>query len=118
MTREKVVAEASDVFVCIADSGKLVDRLGEFPLPLEVIPMARSLVARAVTRLGGQPAWRQGFTTDNGNVILDVHNLEILDPVDMERELNQLPGVVTVGLFARRGADRLILGSVSGVEEI
>ena len=118
LTREKVVAEASDVFVCIADSGKLVDRLGEFPLPLEVIPMARSLVARAVTRLGGQPAWRQGFTTDNGNVILDVHNLEILDPVEMERELNQLPGVVTVGLFARRGADRLILGSVSGVEEI
>ncbi len=118
LTREKIVAEASETFVCIADRSKMVDRLGAFPLPVEVIPMARSLVARALVRMGGEPAWRTGFTTDNGNVILDVHNLDILDPVEMEREINQLPGVVTVGLFARRGADLLILGGDDGVETI
>ena len=116
LTREKIVAEASDKFICIADQGKLVERLGKFPLPVEVIPMARSMVARSLTKMGGQPELRTGFTTDNGNIILDVHNLEILDPVDMECQINQLPGVVTVGLFARRAADILLLGSKTGVE--
>jgi ribose 5-phosphate isomerase A len=118
LTREKIVAEASETFICIAGREKLVDRLGGFPLPVEVIPMARSLVARALAQAGGQPAWRTGFSTDNGNVILDIHNLEIPDPVEMERNLNQIPGVVTVGLFARRAADLLLLGGDAGVEEI
>ena len=116
LTREKIVAEASDKFICIADHTKLVDRLGAFPLPVEVIPMARSQVARALNRLGGQPEFRHGFITDNKNIILDVRNLDILDPVELEQKINQIPGVVTVGLFARRGADLLILGSDSGVE--
>lgn len=111
LTREKIIAEASATFVCIVDPSKRVDVLGKFPLPMEVIPMARSLVAREIVRMtGGQPVWRDGVTTDNGNVILDVHHLAITDPVAMERELNQIPGVVAVGLFARRPADVVIVG--------
>jgi len=118
LTREKIVAAVARKFVCIADQSKLVDLLGKFPLPVEVIPMARSYVAREVVRLGGQPAWRQGFTTDNGNVILDVHNLRITDPVALESALNQIAGVVTNGLFARRGADVLLLGTAQGVQTL
>jgi len=111
LTREKIIAEASGKFVCIVDPAKRVDVLGKFPLPVEVIPMARSLVARAiVAQSGGQPVWRDGVVTDNGNWILDVHGLAITDPVGMERELNQVPGVVSVGLFARRPADVVIVG--------
>jgi ribose 5-phosphate isomerase A len=116
LTREKIVAAAATQFVCIADESKLVERLGTFPLPIEVIPMARSLVARRLVALGGRPVWRQGVVTDNGNHILDVHGLSIADPVAMERELNQLAGVVTVGLFALRPADVLILGTSQGIE--
>jgi ribose 5-phosphate isomerase A len=118
LTREKVVAEASRQFVCIVDDSKLVDVLGRFPLPVEVIPMARSLVARSLVALGGQPVWREGVVTDNGNVILDVHNLEILDPMALETQINQLPGVVTVGLFARRPADVLLVAGDSGVQRV
>ncbi len=118
LTREKVVAEAADTFVCIADASKLVGVLGAFPLPVEVIAMARSLVGRALVERGGQPVWREGFVTDNGNLILDVHNLDLTDPVAVEKDLNQIPGVVTVGLFARRGADVLLLASDKGVEKI
>jgi ribose 5-phosphate isomerase A len=118
LTREKIVAEASGVFVCIIDSGKRVDVLGEFPLPVEVIPMARSMVARKLVGLGGRPELRTGFETDNGNVILDVRGLRIVDPVGLERDINQIPGVVTVGLFARRGADVLLVGSDQGVETV
>ncbi|WP_297374111.1 ribose-5-phosphate isomerase RpiA [Acidiferrobacter sp.] len=118
LTREKIVAAASRSFVCIADEGKLVEILGRFPLPIEVIPMARSLVAREITTLGGEPVLRQGFKTDNGNVILDVHGLKILDPVALEERLNQIAGVVTNGLFARRGADVLLLGTASGVRRL
>ena len=111
LTREKIIAEASAKFVCIIDPAKQVDVLGRFPLPIEVIPMARSLVAREiVAKTGGQPVWREGVVTDNGNVVLDVHNLRIVDPVGLERELNQVPGVVSVGLFARRPADVVIVG--------
>src|SRR5512144_357357 len=110
LTREKIVAAVARKFVCIADQSKLVDVLGKFPLPIEVIPMARSYVARELVKLGGQPALRHGFTTDNGNVILDVHNLQILKPLELESALNQITGVVTNGLFARRGADVLLLG--------
>lgn len=111
LTREKIIAEASRQFVCIIDPSKQVPVLGTFPLPVEVIPMARSLVARQILeRTGGQPVWRMGTTTDNGNQILDVHNLVITDPVALERELNQIPGVVCVGLFARRKADVVIVG--------
>jgi ribose 5-phosphate isomerase A len=111
LTREKIIAEASEKFVCIIDPAKRVDVLGKFPLPVEVIPMARSLVAREILkRTGGQPVWRDGVTTDNGNVVLDVHGLSIVDPVGLERELNQIPGVVAVGLFARRPADVVIVG--------
>ena len=116
LTREKIVAAASRRFVCIADRAKLVDVLGRFPLPVEVIPMARSYVARQLVKLGGQPVLREGFTTDNGNVILDVHNLKILDPGALETEINGLAGVVCVGLFAHRGADVLLLGHDSGVD--
>ncbi|MFO7602823.1 MAG: ribose-5-phosphate isomerase RpiA [Gammaproteobacteria bacterium] len=116
LTREKIVAAASKKFVCIADESKLVDRLGKFPLPVEVIPMARSLVAREIIKqIGGQPVLREGFTTDNGNIILDIHELDILDPVDIETKLNMITGVVTNGLFARRPADVLLLGTQSGV---
>ncbi|SEH08645.1 ribose-5-phosphate isomerase RpiA [Candidatus Venteria ishoeyi] len=118
LTREKIVAAASKRFVCIADDSKLVDVLGKFPLPVEVIPMARSYVARELVKLGGKPIWRDNFVTDNGNVILDVHNLEITDPVALENELNAITGVVTNGLFARRGADILMLGSDNGVKVI
>ena len=111
LTREKIIAEDSDRFICIIDPAKRVDVLGKFPLPLEVIPMARSLVARQIlAKTGGQPVWRDGVVTDNGNVILDVHNLSITDPVGTEAMLNQIPGVVSVGLFARRPADVVIVG--------
>lgn len=111
LTREKIIAEASEQFVCIIDPAKQVDILGKFPLPIEVIPMARSLVARRIVALtAGQPVWRDGVTTDNGNIVLDVHNLSIIDPVRLEAELNQIPGVVSVGLFARRPADVVIVG--------
>jgi ribose 5-phosphate isomerase A len=111
LTREKIIAEASERFVCIIDPAKRVDVLGRFPLPVEVIPMARSLVAREILAMtGGQPVWREGVATDNGNWILDVHGLAITDPVALEREINQVPGVVSVGLFARRPADVVIVG--------
>lgn len=110
LTREKIVAEASDRFVCMIDSSKEVDVLGRFPLPVEVIPIARSLVARELLQFGGQPVWRDGVVTDNGNWILDVHGLRIADPAWLEREINQIPGVVSVGLFARRRADVVIVG--------
>jgi ribose 5-phosphate isomerase A len=111
LTREKIIAQASDKFVCIVDRSKRVDVLGRFPLPIEVIPMARSLVAREILKLtGGQPVWREGVTTDNGNWVLDVHGLAISDPVAMEAALNQIPGVVSVGLFALRPADVVIVG--------
>jgi ribose 5-phosphate isomerase A len=114
LTREKIVAAASERFVCIADETKLVDVLGRFPLPVEVIPMARSLVARQLVQLGGTPVWREGFVTDNGNLILDVHQLSILEPAKLEQQINNLPGVVTVGIFALRPADVLILGTPQG----
>lgn len=116
LTREKIVAACSKKFICIADASKLVDVLGQFPLPVEVIPMAQSYVAREIVKLGGQPRLREGFTTDNGNVILDVYGLSIVDPVSLETTLNQLVGVVTNGLFARRGADVLLLGTPDGVK--
>ncbi len=115
LTREKIVAGASEKFVCIADDSKLVDVLGKFPLPIEVIPMAQSLVARQIVALGGNPVLREGFTTDNGNIILDVHDLEIMNPVEVEGKINQWAGVVTVGIFAQRPADVLILAGESGV---
>ena len=118
LTREKIVAAASKKFVCIADESKLVDVLGKFPLPVEVIPMARSYVARQIVKLGGQPVLREGFTTDNGNVILDVHNLKIMNPVELEGKLNNIVGVVTNGLFAMRPADVLILGTPSGAKTL
>jgi ribose 5-phosphate isomerase A len=118
LTREKIVAAASKKFVCLCDSSKLVDVLGKFPLPIEVIPMARSYIARELVKLGGQPKLREGFTTDNGNIILDVHGLQIMNPVELESILNELPGVVTNGLFARRGADVLLLGTPDGVQTI
>ncbi len=118
LTREKIVAEASEKFVCIADDSKLVEVLGDFPLPVEVIPMAQSLVGRRIAGLGAQPQLREGFTTDNGNLIIDACNLSIDNPVEMEQALNQLPGIVTVGLFALRGADVLLLGTKSGVDRL
>ncbi len=114
LTREKIVAAVAKKFVCIADDSKLVGMLGKFPLPVEVIPMARSYVARQIIKLGGNPVWRDGMVTDNGNVILDVHNLEIMEPIKLETELNQIAGVVTNGLFAQRAADILILGADDG----
>ena len=119
LTREKIVAAASKKFVCIVDQSKLVDVLGTFPLPIEVIPMARSYVARQLVKLGGDPEWREDVVTDNGNFILDVYNLDILNPVETEKSLNQIAGVVTVGIFAQRGADLLLLGRADGnVERI
>ncbi len=118
LTREKIVAAASRKFVCIADDSKLVGVLGRFPLPVEVIPMARSYVARQIVLLGGQPVLRENFKTDNGNIILDVHNLEILNPVELEEKLDHLAGVVTNGLFARRPADVLLLASDQGVRKL
>lgn len=116
LTREKIVAAASKKFICVCDSSKLVDVLGQFPLPVEVIPMARSYIARQLVKLGGQPKLREGFTTDNGNLILDVHGLEIMNPVELETELDHLAGVVCNGLFARRAADVLLLGTPEGVK--
>jgi ribose 5-phosphate isomerase A len=118
LTREKIVAAVARKFVCIADQSKLVPVLGKFPLPIEVIPMARSYVAREIVKLGGHPAWRMGFTTDNGNVILDVSGLVIVDPVSLEQTIGEIAGVVTVGLFARRGADVVLLGTESGVKTL
>jgi ribose 5-phosphate isomerase A len=118
LTREKIVAAASRKFVCIADGSKLVDILGTFPLPIEVIPMARSMVAREMVKRGGQPVYREGFVTDNGNIILDIHNMEIMEPVTLEEDLNNIPGIVTVGLFARRPADVLLLGTEDGVQKL
>jgi len=114
LTREKVIAAASRCFICIADDSKLVPVLGRFPLPVEVVPMARSYVARQLLKLGGHPVWRDGVITDNGNHIIDVHQLQIVDPVSLEDAINAMAGVVTVGLFARRPADVLILGTESG----
>ena len=119
LTREKIVAAASKKFVCIADESKLVDVMGKFPLPIEVIPMARSLVAREIIKqIGGEPVLREGFTTDNGNIILDVHNLEIMEPTKMEQILNNITGVVTNGLFAIKPANVLLLGTQDGVKTI
>ena len=116
LTREKIVAACSKKFICIADESKLVGVLGQFPLPVETVPMARSYVARELVKMGGQPRLREGFITDNGNVILDVYGLSIVDPVSLETTINQLVGVVTNGLFARRGADVLLLGTTDGVK--
>jgi ribose 5-phosphate isomerase A len=118
LTREKIVAAASKKFICVCDESKLVDVLGKFPLPVEVIPMARSYIAREIVKLGGQPRLREGFTTDNGNIILDVHGLVILNPVELETTLNNLTGVVTNGLFSCRPADVLLLGTPGGVQTI
>ena len=118
LTREKIVAAAAKTFICVADDAKLVTTLGRFPLPVEVIPMGRRYVASALAKLGGRPVWREGTITDNGNHILDVHDLAIADPLAMEREINQIVGVVTVGLFAARGADVLIIGTDKGVDII
>lgn len=116
LTREKIVAAISDKFVCIVDGTKAVDVLGKFPLPVEVIPMARSYVARELVKLGGDPVYREGVVTDNGNVILDVHGMQITDPKSMEDKINALAGVVTVGLFAHRGADVIITGTPEGAK--
>ena len=118
LTREKIIASVADKFICIADASKQVDILGKFPLPVEVIPMARSAVARQLVKLGGRPEYRQGVVTDNGNVILDVHGLEILDAIALENAINGIPGVVTVGLFANRGADVALIGTADGVKTI
>lgn len=118
LTREKIIAAASRKFVCIADESKLVKVLGDFPLPIEVIPMARSYVARKLVALGGRPALRTGFTTDNGNVILDVHGLDLKNPVEMEQKINQITGVVTNGLFAQRPVDVLLLATPHGVQTL
>lgn len=118
LTREKIIAAASRRFVCIADTGKLVDTLGAFPLPVEVIPMARGYVSRELSKLGGRPAWREKVITDNGNHILDVHGLRITNPVELETAINQIVGVVTVGLFAARPADLVILGGPDGIRRI
>jgi ribose 5-phosphate isomerase A len=116
LTREKIIAAASSRFVCIIDDSKLVERLGRFPLPIEVVPMARSYVAREVVRMGGHPIYREGVTTDNGNHIIDVHGLSIAEPIKLEEALNQIVGIVTVGLFARRGADVLLVATDEGVK--
>lgn len=118
LTREKIVAAVARTFICIADQSKLVERLGAFPLPVEVIPMARSHVARELVKLGGDPVYREGVVTDNGNVILDVHNLYITDPAELEGKINAIVGVVTNGLFAQRPADLLLLGTADGVQQL
>ena len=118
LTREKIVAAVARKFVCIVDASKVVKRLGRFPLPVEVIPMARSHVARQLVLLGGHPEWRMGFTTDNGNVVLVVHGLDIADPRALETRINQIAGVVTVGLFAHRGADVILVGGPEGVKTL
>jgi ribose 5-phosphate isomerase A len=116
LTREKILAGASRRFVCVVDDSKVVGVLGRFPLPIELIPMAQSFVARQMIKAGGEPIWRQDFVTDNGNHIIDVHNLQIVNPLELETRFNQIPGVVTVGLFAHRGADVLLVGSNKGVQ--
>lgn len=116
LTREKVIAAAAQQFICIVDQAKRVDVLGKFPLAVEVIAMARSYVAREIVQLGGEPVYRQGFTTDNGNVILDVHNLNILDPVQLEATLTTIPGVVCNGLFAKRRPNQIVIGTASGIQ--
>lgn len=118
LTREKILAENSKKFICIADETKLVKRLGVFPLPIEVIPMARSFVSREIIKYHGKPVYRENFVTDNGNEIIDIHNLDIVDPIQLENDLNQIPGVVTVGIFARRKADVLLIAGEHGVEEM
>ncbi len=118
LTREKIVAAVAKEFICIVDDTKLVDVMGTFPLPIEVIPMARSYVARRIVKLGGQPVYREGFVTDNGNQILDVHNMSIIDPVKLETELNDIVGVVTNGLFAHRGANVVVMGTPDGIKTI
>jgi ribose 5-phosphate isomerase A len=118
LTREKVLAGAARRFICIVDDSKLVGMLGGFPLPIEVLPMAQEFVARRILKMRGQPIWREGFVTDNGNHILDVHNLQIVNPIDMEARINRIPGVVTVGLFADRPADILLIADDNGVREL
>ncbi|OCG59444.1 ribose 5-phosphate isomerase A [Gilliamella sp. Nev6-6] len=118
LTREKVVSAIAKQFICIADESKVVDVLGKFPLPIEVIPMARSYVARELFKLGGKPIYRQGVITDNGNVILDVHDLIIANPIELENRINSIAGVVTVGLFANKGANIALIGTPSGVKEL
>ncbi len=118
LTREKIVAQVAQEFVCIVDASKQVELLGNFPLPVEVLPMARGLVARELVKLGGDPVWRENFVTDNGNIILDVHHLKIPAPQTLESEINQIPGVVTNGLFARRPADILLCGTSEGVKQL
>lgn len=118
LTREKIIAHMAKTFVCVADESKMVPRLGKFPLPIEVIPMARSMIARELVKRGGQPVYRDGFVTDNGNQILDIHNLDIMEPAKLEDELNHIPGIVTVGLFALRPADVLILATANGVRTV
>lgn len=118
LTREKIVAAVARKFVCIVDESKVVDVLGTFPLPVEVIPMARSYVARQLVKLGGEPVLRENFKTDNGNIILDVHNMDLVDPVRMEEQINHITGVVTNGIFAKRPADLLLIGTPSGVESL
>ena len=118
LTREKIIAAASRKFVCIIDESKKVGVLGKFPLPIEVIPMARSFVARSLVAIGGQPELRQGFTTDNGNVILDVHNMDLVDPVATEKRINNIPGVVTCGLFAMRPADVVLMATATGIVQM
>ena len=118
LTREKVLAAAARRFVCIVDDAKLVGMLGSFPLPIEVLPMAQEMVARRMVKIRGQPIWREGFVTDNGNHILDIHDLQISNPLEMETRINRIPGVVTVGIFAHRPADILLIGGDEGVREI
>jgi ribose 5-phosphate isomerase A len=118
LTREKILAGAARHFVCIVDDSKLVGRLGAFPLPIEVIPMARSFVSRQMFKYGGQPVWREGFVTDNGNDVIDVHNLQISNPIELESRINQIPGVVTVGIFAQRGADVLLVAGENEVKTL
>ncbi|MFC0446356.1 ribose-5-phosphate isomerase RpiA [Pseudidiomarina halophila] len=118
LTREKIIAAVAQTFVCIVDKSKQVGRLGNFPVPVEVIPMARSYVGRQIVRLGGDPVWREGVVTDNGNWILDVHNFDILDPIHLEQQLNNIVGVVTNGLFAQRGADLALIASADGIQTL
>lgn len=118
LTREKVLASAARRFVCIVDDTKLVGMLGAFPLPIEVLPMAQEMIARRMVKMRGQPIWREGFVTDNGNHILDVHDLQIPNPLEMEARINRIPGVVTVGIFAHRSADILLIGGDEGVREM
>ena len=118
LTREKIIAGASQKFLCIVDESKLVDVLGKFPLPIEVLPMARSFVAREIIKIKGMPIWREELITDNGNIILDINHLDIIEPIKLEKELNQIPGLVTVGLFAARGADKVLVSNDNEVTEL